>query len=174
MMRLPPDIKAPASAMFAIGAFCLLGLPAARADDATPPATLATEIQQARGEMDLTIAKMQTTSRTVRDMLRDARRRGTSRQVACLDEALSRVDVAHRAAREKVDEVNAAYQRSDAPNARLARVRIVELALVQKVAARDGTACIPQPKEREQQAKIAEGTVVRLTIDPKIPRDQSR
>lgn len=173
-MRLSPDkkVRSPRGATIAIGALCFLGLADARADDATASADgVAAEIQQARGEMDRTIAKMQATSRAVRDMLRDARRRGASRQIACLDEALSRVDVAHRAARAQVDEVNAAYSRRDLVHARFARVRIVELALAQKVAARDGATCLPQPKEREQQAKVAEGTVVRLTIDPKIPRE---
>jgi hypothetical protein len=166
-MRLPPDGKVRTSSIVMMATFCALSflpVPNAHADDST-----ASEIQQARGEMDLTIAKMQTTSRGVRDMLRDARRRGTSRQIACLDEALSRVDVAHRAARAQVDEINAAYLRNDVTSARFARVRLSELALVQKVAARDGNACMPNQSKEQTQAKIAEGTVVRLTVDPKIP-----
>jgi hypothetical protein len=115
--------------------------------------------------MEGTVARMTSASRHVREMLRDARKRGTKRQIACLDEALSRADVASRTAREQMSESLASYARSDLAAARSARARVAELDEAQRLAVRDGGACVPKPATET----IVPGTFVRVTIDPNIP-----
>lgn len=117
--------------------------------------------------VDAAIARMRETSRSVRDLLRSARKRGTKQQVACVDEALSRVDVATRAAREQAIEARAAEQRGDAEGAQAARKQVARLAEVARLAATEGRKCMPPPAP---PPKVLLGTVVRVVIDPSIPR----
>jgi len=123
------------------------------------------EVTAARTEMGSVLARMASTSRGARDMLRDARRRGTRSQVTCLDEALSRADVAHRGAREQVGSALVAYARGDLAFARASRARVNDLDEAQRLAAREGAACLPAPPTRERPPA---GTSVRLTVDPNI------
>src|SRR3954469_5262763 len=119
------------------GAFVFLFSLAARADQPPPEAT------RARGEIESTIAVMAGRAQWVRSLLRDARRRGTPAQIACLDEALSRADVAVRRAREHADASLAAYGDGNVEAARQQRMHVVEHRLAQEVAARDALACSP-------------------------------
>lgn len=137
----------------------------ARAEDPPAFASLQGEAALARAELDATLARMTAASRRVRDMLRVARKHGTKRQVVCLDEALSRTDVAHRAAREQALDAVAAYTRSDVTSARAARTRVLELDEAQRLALRDGVACAP----RVVASPVMPGTTVRVIVDPNIP-----
>jgi hypothetical protein len=122
------------------------------------------EMTTARDEIDATLAQMKVVSRRVRDELRDARKHGSSTQVTCLDEALSRADVALRSARTAGDDALAAYARGDLDDARAARHRVAELREHQRIAARDGAACTP----RKPVIVAMQGTTVRVVVDPKI------
>lgn len=117
-------------------------------------------------EEDRTIAQMKETSRTVRDLLRKTRKSGTKEAVACVDEALSRVDVATRSAVSQAKEARAADDRGDADGAAQARRRIAELRFVVTLAAKDARACTPPPPP---PPKVLLGTVVKVTVDPAIP-----
>jgi hypothetical protein len=150
---------------------------AARADEAAPPPPApqaaepspsspppsGEEVAGARREIGATIEQMTATSRRVRDMLRDARRRGTRQQKTCLDETMSRSDVALRNARELGAEALAAYGRGDTDVARDTRRRVAEWREAQRVAVRDGTACAPAAPKLGTQA-----TTVKVIIDPGI------
>ena len=122
------------------------------------------EAHRARAEMNGTLAGMTSASRQVREMLREARRRGVKPEVLCLDETLSRADVARRSARVQAAEALDAYVRSDVALARVARHRVAELAAVQRIAVRDANVCVPHPAVE----KPPPGTFVRITIDPSI------
>jgi hypothetical protein len=160
--RLP---LSPAVLAFALVLMAPVPASVARAEDAAAQASLQTEASGARVELDATMGRMTTASRRVRDMLRDARKRGTRRQVACVDDALSRADVARRAARTQASEALAAYERSDLTSARAARARVVELDEAQRLAVRDGAACLPRPVAE----RVTPGTVVHVVVDPAIP-----
>ncbi len=125
------------------------------------------ELSAARAEIDATLAQMKSVSRRVRDSLRDARKRGSAREVTCLDEALSRADVAFRSARSTADDSLAAYARGDLDDARALRRRVAELREHQRIAAKDGAACLPPPKPK---IVATPGTTVRVVIDPNIAR----
>jgi hypothetical protein len=120
----------------------------------------------AADDFDVTLARMTKTSRSVRELLRKARKNAVEQQVRCVDESLSRVDVAAREARAKVGEARAARARGDEPAARDAARRIAELDAAVRLASRDANACIPPPPP---PAKVLLGTVVKVTVDPTIP-----
>lgn len=125
----------------------------------------------ASDDTDVTLARMTKTSRSVRDLLRTARKRGTDRQVKCVDESLSRVDVATRAARGQANEERAAEARGDAAAAHMARLKIAELAEAVRLAARDANRCLPPPPP---PPKVVLGTVVKVSVDPSIPPDANQ
>ena len=152
-MRLLPFACALATA-------CALLIAPAHADPAP------NEMVTARDEIDATLAQMKSVSRKVRESLRDARKRGTQAQITCLDEALSRADVALRSARTSGDDALAAYARADLEDARAARRRVAELKEHQRIAARDGSACTVQ----KPVVIATTGTTVRVVIDPNIAR----
>ena len=143
----------------------------ARADDAVAPvsAPAASELRDARLHIDVTLSQMRARSLHVRDELRLTRKRGTKAQVTCVDEALSRSDVALRRARELGDEILAALTRGDGDAARAARGRLVELDESQRVAGADAYRCTPKPLSPAQLA-LGNATTVKLEIDPRIPR----
>jgi hypothetical protein len=103
------------------------------------------ERARARLEMDAAVAGMRGRAKWVRDRLREARRRGaspaTAAEVACLDEALSRSDVAVRRAREHEDVALAAYDRGDLDAARAERAQLAAQNLAQAAVARDALTC---------------------------------
>lgn len=151
-------------------AIALLSLPAAaRADDATVPAVAASEVREARTTLEVTLSQMRVRSLHVRDELRLTRRRGTKAQVTCVDEALSRSDVALRHARELGDEILAAFARGDGDAARAARGRLAELDESQRVAGAEAYRCTPKPLSMAQLA-LGNTTTVKVDIDPRIPR----
>lgn len=181
MIQRPCNGRLPLSSNLLFGCALFLATTVLHAEEpggrastsASTSASSGEEAKQARIEMHAAIARMQSTSHYVRDLLRDARRRGVPRQIACADEALSRADVAHRSARAQEGEALASYARNDLASARAARVRIAELEEAQRLAARDGTACLPQsPNIARSSMKSEPTTLVRLVIDPKIPPER--
>jgi transcription elongation GreA/GreB family factor len=120
----------------------------------------------AADDFDMTLARMTKTSRSVRDLLRKTRKTGTEQQIRCVDETLSRVDVAAREARTKVGEARAADARGDQPASRDAKRRIAELDIAVRLASRDANRCLPPPPP---PPKVLLGTVVKVTVDPSIP-----
>ncbi len=158
--RLP---LSPVLLAFALVLAAPLPASVARAED--PQAiSIADEAAVARAELDGTIARMTTASRHVRAILREARKRGVVREIACADNALSRADVAHRMARVHAAEAASAYARGDVGFARASRARVLELEEAQRTAYRAAMACRPAPVER-----VVAGTVVRVVVDPAIP-----
>jgi hypothetical protein len=125
----------------------------------------------AADEMDETLARMTKTSKSVRELLRTARKRGTEQQIKCVDESLSRVDVASREARAKVNDARAAQARGDEAGLRDAKRRIVELDLAVRLASRDANKCMPPPAP---PPKVLLGTVVKMTVDPIIPPERGQ
>lgn len=158
-----------------LGTLCVHGR-TARADEMLPPPTDALaaseavpplELAEARREIDTTLGQMRATSLRVRDDLRLTRRRGTRLQIVCVDQALSRADVATRRARETADEVLSAYGRGELELARVARRRFAEIRESQRIAARDGASCSAAQTPVPQAAPA---TTVKVDVDPRIPR----
>lgn len=143
----------------------------ARADDGATPVSSVTagELRDARMHIELTLSQMRARALHVRDELRLTRRRGTKAQVTCVDEALSRSDVAFRRARDLGEEILAAVTRGDVEAARAARGRLVELDESQRVAGADANRCTPKPLSPSQLA-LGSSTTVKVDVDPRIPR----
>ena len=161
-------VIAPALAM----ACALLLVPvAARADEAvaSPSRSAAGEVYEARVELETTLAEMRVTSLRVRDQLRLTRKRGTKDQVRCVDEALSRADVALRRARSLGDEIFTAYGRGDGDAARAGRGRLGELRALQRFASLQATKCTPTASQPLNVIAV-NTTTVKVDVDPRIPR----
>lgn len=142
------------------------GATEARAEVASPD--VVRETNEARAELEGALSHMSTTSRHVRDLLRATRNGGSPRQVACVDEGLSRADVALRMARAATEESLLAYGRSDLATARVARHRVAELAGYQRIAARDASVCKPNVLASIRTPPT--GTRVEVSVDPHIAR----
>jgi len=171
------------AALAAISA-CALASPAARADEAAPaplPTTgaapskdgegheaesRAARAKIARAELDSVIGSMRATSRRVRELLRSTRLRGTKAQIACVDEALSRSDVALRTAREAAEVAAAAHARGDLDAARDAERRVAELREAARLAARDGARCAVDAPKVVAQPGV---TTVKVSWGPTAP-----
>jgi hypothetical protein len=125
----------------------------------------------AADDFDVTLVRMTKTSRSVRELLRKTRKSGSEQQIKCVDESLSRVDVAAREARTKIGEARAAEARGDAPAARAAKRRIGELDEAVRLASRDANRCVPPPPP---PPRVLLGTVVKVTVDPIIPPDPNQ
>jgi hypothetical protein len=166
MLRRPLPGRLPVSRAAVLGLGLFLVVPVvvsiAHAHERDPSVDEAT---RARTEINGTLERMASASQRVRDLLRVARKRGTKAQVACVDEALSRSDVARRAARMEGLEAIGAYARSELETARAARARVAELDAVQRIAERDGGKCFPPPVVPH----IPPGTIVSVTVDKAIP-----
>jgi hypothetical protein len=89
---------------------------AALADASVAPA----EVSDARAQSDAAIATMESLSNRLRLVLQRTRGRERSSVVACVDEALTRVNVALRRGRDAVRRQNDAWDRGDAEAARAA------------------------------------------------------
>lgn len=162
-------VNAPA---FAIAGALLIVPVVARADDAAAsPAHSAAfgEVAEARAQIETTLAEMRVASLRVRDQLRLTRKRGTKPQVTCVDEALSRADVALRHARGLGDEILTAYGRGDGDAARAARGRLGELRELQRFASLQATKCTPSAAPPVNLV-LTNTTTVKVDIDPRIPR----
>lgn len=138
----------------------------AEAEEPAPAAVVDREVREARADIDATIVQMRAISLRVRDQLRATRKRGTRAQITCVDQALSRSDVAFRRARETSDEALGAYGRGDLDTGRASRRRLAEIRYSQSIAANEGASCAPLPL----QVATAGSTTVKLDIDPKIPQ----
>lgn len=148
-------------ALASVLAAASFGPRAARADEGALP----DEARAARAHVDASLAQMRATSLRVREQLRAARKRGTAHQIACVDEALSRSDVALRRAREHGDEAMAAYGRGDVDAARAALRRVAEVKESQRSAAATGTSCAPGAVVRPMPNGT---TTVTLQVSPTI------
>jgi len=124
------------------------------------------EVAQARSEIEATLLQMKAVSLRVRDELRVTRKRGTTRQIVCVDQALSRADVATRRVRETGDDLLAAYGRGELEVARAARRRLLELRESQRIAAREGASC----SAAGAPAARLSPTTVKVDVDPRIPQ----
>ncbi len=137
----------------------------ARAPDST------TDVRGVRSFLDATYAEMRATSVRVRDQLRATRRRGTRSQVLCVDEALSRADVALRHARALGDELLAAVGRGDLESARSARSQLEELRSLTRFAGAQATKCTPATASASALSLLGTNTVtVKVDVDPHIAR----
>jgi len=139
---------------------------AARAVDSTH------DVPGARASLNAIYAEMRTTSVRVREQLRVVRRRGTRSQVLCVDEALSRADVALRHARTLGDELLEAYARGDLASARSARGQLEELRSLTRFASAQATKCTPVSSASASAiALLQTNTVtVKVDVDPHIAR----
>jgi hypothetical protein len=151
-MRTAIGMHALALALASVLALALVSTPG-RADEG------AGEIAPARSQVDASVAQMRATSLRVREQLRTTRKRGTRLQITCVDEALSRADVALRRAREVGEEALAAYARNDVDAAHASLRRLAELTESQRLAAATATACAPAPP-----TAVSSGTTVKLEI----------
>lgn len=128
------------------------------------------ELGEAQTQIDTTLAEMRVASLRVRDQLRLTRKRGTKQQVTCVDEALSRADVALRHARALADEILEAFARGDGDAARSARGQLGELRAVQRFASVQATKCTPRPTAPPVTLVSTNVTTVKVDVDPRIPR----
>jgi hypothetical protein len=115
--------------------------------------------------VDATLVDMRVVSLRVRDDLRITRRRGTQAQITCVDQALSRADVALRRGRETGEDVLASYRRGELERARAARSRLHEIRDLQRHAAREGAAC-----SAARAAVVPSSTTVTIDVDRRIPK----
>jgi hypothetical protein len=165
-------VNAPA---FAIASALLFVPVVARADEgaASPVHAAAlcevSEAREARTQIETTLAEMRVTALRVRDQLRLTRKRGTTQQVTCVDEALSRADVALRHARGLGDEILTAYGRGDGETARAARRRLAELRGLQRFASLQATKCTPSASPPINLV-LTNTTTVKVDVDSRIPR----
>ncbi len=105
--------------------------------------SVANEVAATRFQVDAALVQMRATSFRVREQLRTARKGGTAPQISCVDEALSRSDVAIRRARELGGEAVAASGRGEVDEARAILRRLAETKEIQRVAAATATSCAP-------------------------------
>ena len=130
-------------AALASAAIFALALASAPAPAWAEEGSRSNEVAAARAQVDAALVPMRATSFRVREQLRAARKRGTAPQITCVDEALSRSDVALRHARELGDEAVAAAGRGAVDEARAILRRVAEMKEVQRVAAAAATSCTP-------------------------------
>lgn len=150
---------------FALVLATLTLAPAAAAEE-TP---WAEERATARADVESSLGTMSRTALRVRDMLREARRSGTKAQIVCLDESLSRADVALRRARESGALSLAGYARGDVELARAERRHVLEWREAQRLAARDASVCVPSPRGTLALGARRTATQVTLSVDPALP-----
>jgi len=145
----------------------LLGPVAPRLVCAEEPSRAAEEIVQARGEIGVTLDRMGGRAHRVRDMLRTARRHSPAAVITCLDESLSRSDVALRNARALGSQSIDAYARGDLEEARSSRHRMVEQEIAQLAAERAAWSCKPLAVGQKPKPEPSK-TTVRVEVDPHI------
>jgi hypothetical protein len=146
-----------AVAVLALASLAVFASTPARAEEGSA----SNDVAVARSQVDAAFAQMRATSFRVREQLRTTRKRGTAPQITCVDEALSRSDVALRRARELGDEALAAYGRGEVDEARAGLRRVAEMKEVQRVAASAATSCTPSAVVLPTQTNT---TTVRLEI----------
>lgn len=117
------------------------------------------EAARAKRTMRARHASMESNAKEVRQLLRVSRRRGSRAQIACVDESLSRVDVALRNAREAERGAQAAWDKGDRATARTLTRRVEELAHASMLARGTARGCAPHV------VVATEGTKVTVTVD---------
>jgi hypothetical protein len=110
------------------------------------------------------VSALEATGDRVRVKLRRSRARRETRAVGCFDEALSRVDVATRHAREEATLAWEAARTRDADEARSHYMRAARLRDAAREAVAAGDACAAGGRAPPP----VEGTWVRLIVDPSI------
>ena len=159
--KTPRAIHA-ALAVCAVAAFTSAVLPArAETSLGAPPAPPSASSSAAQAEA--LVGAMDASSEHLRHLLGKARTRKWTRGVGCLDEALSRVDVALRAGREEARGAREDARAGDGEGARLHLVRVVRLREMARAAASGGQMCAAGP-----EFQAFEGTSVRVIVDPGI------
>ena len=123
-----------------------------------PNDAVAAEARAAKAIAAQAIATLEATSAQVRTLLRRARARGSRDEIACVDEGLSRADVAMRNAREDAATAQNAYAQGNVVDARKANDRVTRARDAARIAASAASACI-QPSARTS------GTQVRIVMD---------
>jgi hypothetical protein len=117
------------------------------------------EAARAKRTMRERHASMQSHAKEVRDLLRVSRRRGSRAQIACVDESLSRVDVALRNATVAQRGAEAAWDKGDRGTGRALGRRVDELARASQLARATARGCAPHV------VLATEGTKVTVTVD---------
>ncbi len=121
------------------------------------------EARAAATQADALVVAMDASSEHVRRLLRRARTQKLTRAVGCLDEALSRVDVALRVAREEARGARDAAREGDAVLARAHLARVARLREMARAGASGGEMCAAGP-----ELQPFEGTSVRVIVDPRV------
>jgi hypothetical protein len=134
-------------------------LPAARAGAESSPDARTCAHDAAR-----IVSALEATGARVRVMLRRSRVRRDARAIGCFDEALSRVDVATRHAREEATLAREAARTGDGDDARGHWMRAARLRDAAREAVAAGDACAAGGRAPPP----VEGTWVRLIVDPAI------
>ena len=128
---------------------------------------VADEAARGRAEVTAAVSTLEMTSDRVRQLLRSARTRGRDGEAVCLGAALSRADVAARYGRDHAQRALAAWRSGDLLTARQETMRVLWRRDASRDAARAADLCaVP-----EERTTVREGTVVRVWIDPTLPRD---
>jgi len=126
----------------------------------------AQDARAAAAQAESLVMAMDASSEHLRHLLwkaRTQRQLNASRAVGCFDEALSRVDVALRVAREEARGARDAAREGDAELARGHLARVVRLREMARAGAAGGQMCAAGP-----ELQPFEGTSVRLIVDPRI------
>jgi hypothetical protein len=141
------------------------------------------EAARARAQAAQAMASIDAACGHARQALRRARATHDARAVVCADEALTRADVSARVARDHEARAQAAWLQGDRERARFESARLAARADSARAAARDGDACTqatlpaiaaapaPAPAPAPPPATPNDVTVVRMTVDPALPRD---
>jgi hypothetical protein len=143
--------------------FCALVVTSRAGVARAEPTFDARDARAAAAQADALVVAMDASSEHVRHLLRKARAQKWAHGVGCLDEALSRVDVALRAAREEARAAREAAHEGDAVLARGHLTRVARLREMARAAASGGQMCAAGP-----ELQAFEGTSVRVTVDPRI------
>jgi hypothetical protein len=160
--KMQPRAPRAAGAAFAVFALAAALSASAPARAESPPASAASAASPASQAEALVVA-MDASSEHLRHLLGKARTHHWTRGVGCLDEALSRVDVALRAGREEARASREAVHAGDTDGARIHLVRLQRLREMARAAASFGQMCAAGP-----ELQPFEGTSVRVIVDPQI------
>jgi hypothetical protein len=148
---------------FVAPAAIAIGLGALAGSEGIARAEPAQDARAAASQAEALVVAMDASSEHMRHLLRSARLQKWSRGIGCLDEALSRVDVALRAARDEARGARDAAREGEAELARAHLARVVRLREMARAAAAGGQMCAAGP-----ELQPFEGTSVRVIVDPRI------
>jgi hypothetical protein len=126
--------------------------------------SLENEVRAAKATADQAIASMDSTAWRVRRLLRKARANGVRAEIACVDDGLSRADVALRVARDEWRNALDAFTRGDMDGARRSMLRLERAREGSRAAATSADGCFV-----DQAASSVTGTQVRLILETRLP-----